>query len=214
MIVVNEKTYKVMVNIRLVAVDAVMKAPLLNQIQFNGAYGCNDCYIRGCSHPSGKPWLYVFEKTPSELRTNKKRIEDLSAHPTAQNPKFGLKGPSCLEEVVSIPEDVVIDYMHQVLLGVVRKCVYNIVKQKSFSHIHSQLASKRLLHCRLPIQDYNRQLRGIDSVKLWKASELKLFLLYGFMSLFGLLSDAMFAHFFFTEQRYTYFTGASNSERN
>ena len=196
LIVVNEKTYKVMVNIRLVAVDAVMKAPLLNQIQFNGAYGCNDCYIRGCSHPSGKPWLYAFGKTPSELRTNKKRIEDLSAHPKAQNPKFGLKGPSCLEEVVSIPEDVVIDYMHQVLLGVVRKYVYNIVKQKSFSHIHSQLASKRLLHCRLPIQDYNRQLRGIDSVKLWKASELKLFLLYGFMSLFGLLSDAMFAHFF------------------
>ena len=81
LIVVNEKTYKVMVNIRLVAVDAVMKAPLMNQIQFNGAYGCNDCYLRGCSHPSGKPWLYAIEKTPSELRTNKKRIEDLSAIP-------------------------------------------------------------------------------------------------------------------------------------
>ena len=58
------------------------------------------------------------------------------------------------------------------------------------------MASKRLLHCRLPIQDYNRQLRCIDSVKLWKASKLKLFLLYGFVSFYGMLSDAMFAHFF------------------
>ena len=44
--------------------------------------------------------------------------------------------------------------------------------------------------------DYNRQLRGVDSVKLWKASELKLFLLYGFISFYGLLSDQMFTHFF------------------
>ena len=103
LIFVNEKTYKVIVNIRLVAVDAVMKAPLINQIQFNGAYVCNDGYIRGCSHPSGKLWLYAFEKTPSELRSNTKRIEDLSAHPTAQKLKFGLKGSSCLEQFVSIP---------------------------------------------------------------------------------------------------------------
>ena len=97
---------------------------------------------------------------------------------------------------MSIPEDVVIDYMHQVLLGVVKRSLYSIVCQKGFNKKLKEIASKRLLNCKLPSNDYNRQLRGVDSVKLWKASELKLFLLYGFISFYGLLSDQMFTHFF------------------
>ena len=97
---------------------------------------------------------------------------------------------------MSIPEDVVIDYMHQVLLGVVKRSLYSIVCQKGFNKILKEIASERLLNCKLPSNDYNRHLRGVDSVKLWKASELKLFLLYGIISFYGLPSDQMFTHFF------------------
>ena len=196
LLTVGKNTYNVLVNIRLVAVDAIMKAPLLNQTQFNGLYGCSNCYIPGASHPSGKPWLYKYEPTPSDIRTHTERQNDLSFNPSQKAPRFGLKGISCIEQLVSIPEDVVIDYMHQVLLGVVKRSLYSIVCQKGFNKILKEIASKRLLNCKLPSNDYNRQLRGVDSVKLWKASELKLFLLYGFISFYGLLSDQMFTHFF------------------
>ena len=36
LLTVGKNIYNVLVNIRLVAVDAIMKAPLLNQTQFNG----------------------------------------------------------------------------------------------------------------------------------------------------------------------------------
>ena len=81
---------------------------------------------------SGKPWIYPYQESKSELRTNKHRLEVLAREPTEKKPIFGLRGVSAIENLVSVPEDVVIDYMHQVLLGVVKKTVSNIVRQRKF----------------------------------------------------------------------------------
>ena len=102
---------------------------------------------------------------------------------------------SAIESLVSVPEDVVIGYMHQVLLGVVKKTVNNIDPERNFSAQQKGLGCRRLTLCRLPSQEYNRQLRPLDTLKLWKASELKLFLLYGFLFFLGTISDQMFIHF-------------------
>ena len=73
--------------------------------------------------------------TPSEIRTHTERQNDLSFNPSQKAPRFGLKGISCIEQLVSITEDVVIDYMHHVLLGVVKQSLYSIVCQKGFNKI-------------------------------------------------------------------------------
>ena len=70
--------------------------------------------------------------------------------------------------------------MHQVLLGVVKRTVVNVYWQKGFSLSHVKKVSSFLDGCKLPLRETNRQLRALSTVKSWKASELKSFLLDGF----------------------------------
>ena len=103
---------------------------------------------------------------------------------------------SALEKIVKVPECFIIDYMHQVLLGVVKRTVVNIYRQKGFNLSHEKKVSSFLEGCKLPLRETNRQLRALSTVKSWKASELKSFLLYGFTCFYGTLGDKMFSHFF------------------
>ena len=80
-LLIGDKEFQVEINIRLVTVDAVMKAPLVNQTQFNGLYGCSNCLVPGQSHSSGKPWIYPYQESKSEMRTNKHRLEVLAKEP-------------------------------------------------------------------------------------------------------------------------------------
>ena len=104
-------------------------------------------------------------------------------------------GPSPIEKLVELPNDMLIDYMHQVLLGVVKSTVHNIIQSSKLSPEARTRVSDMLVTCKLPSQDYKRQLRALDTLKSWKATELKLFLLYGFMCFLNTLSVEMFAHF-------------------
>ena len=106
-LLIGDKEFQVEINIRLVTVDAVMKAPLVNQTQFNGLYGCPNCLVPGQSHSSGKHWIYQYQESKSEMRTNKHRLEVLAKEPTEKKPIFGLRGVSAIESLVSVPEDVV-----------------------------------------------------------------------------------------------------------
>ena len=104
-------------------------------------------------------------------------------------------GPSPIEKLVELRNDMLINYMHQVLLGVVKSTVHNIIQPSKLSPEARTRVSDMLVTCKLPSQDYKRQLRALDTIKLWKAIELKLFLLYGFMCFLNTLSVEMFAHF-------------------
>ena len=84
-LLVGDKEFQVEINIRLVMVDSVMKAPLVNQDQFNGLYGYPNCQVPGQSHSSGKPWIYPYQESKSEMRTNKHRLEVLAKEPTEKN---------------------------------------------------------------------------------------------------------------------------------
>ena len=91
---------------------------------------------------------------------------------------------------------MLIDYMHQVLLGVVKTLLCRINGSRKFLGRNKTQVSANLSKCKVPGTDNKRQLRSLETLKYWKATELKLFLLYGFVSFFGVLSVPMFVHFY------------------
>ena len=91
---------------------------------------------------------------------------------------------------------MLIDYMHQVLLCVVKTLLCRINGSRKILGRNKTQVSAKLLKCKLPGTDNKRQLRSLETLKYWKATELKLFLLYGFVSFFGVLSVPMFVHFY------------------
>ena len=107
---------------------------------------------------------------------------------------FFVAGKSCVENVVHLPDCLPFDYMHQVLLGVVRTILHNMSKGL-MSNRTREIVNKRLLSFRLPYQDFSRQFRSLQTLKYWKASEFKSFLLYGFMTLTGCVHYEVFVHF-------------------
>ena len=103
-------------------------------------------------------------------------------------------GYSCLEPVVVLPDCIPFDYMHQVLLGVVRTLLHNI-RNSLLSREKQAIVNSRLSRLRLPYRDFSRQFRSLETLKYWKASEFKSFLFYGFITLSGCLSHDIFSHF-------------------
>ena len=85
--------------------------------------------------------------------------------------------------------------MHQVLLGVVRTLLHNICKSVLSAGAISTI-SDRLTKLRLPSQEFSRQLRSLHRLKMWKTSEFKSFLFYGFVTFAGYLHPNLLAHFF------------------
>ena len=188
--------YSIKVLVKYVVVDAVMRAPLMNQVQFNGYYGCTHCFIEGQRARSKNTLIYPYTIKQDPLRTSETRKSALNFCPKHIKQICGLRGESVVENLVPLPSAMLIDYMHQVLLGVVRTTLYNLVRSSRFSKIAKAKVSQALLSCKLPSCDYKRQLRSIDTVKYWKASELKSFLLYGFVCLIDTVSHELFIHFF------------------
>ena len=183
--------YSIKVLVKYVVVDAVMRAPLMNQVQFNGYYGCTHCFIEGQRSRSKNTLIYPYTIKQDPLRTSETPKRALNFCPKHIKQICGLRGESVVENLVPLPSAMLIDYMHQVLLGVVRTTLYNLVRSSRFSKI-----AKALLSCKLPSCDYKRQLRSIDTLKYWKASEMKSFLLYGFVCLIDTVSHELFINFF------------------
>ena len=84
--------------------------------------------------------------------------------------------------------------MHQVLLGVVKTLLNSIYRQMTSEN--KKRVSEELTLCRLPSADFPRQLRPLERLPHWKASECKNFLLYGFIVLRNRISERHFIHFY------------------
>uniref|UniRef100_A0A0K0FP87 DUF814 domain-containing protein n=1 Tax=Strongyloides venezuelensis TaxID=75913 RepID=A0A0K0FP87_STRVS len=92
----------------------------------NGNYRCTYCFHKG-----------AYAKTGSGAGNGKmvfNNVKDMSLRTSSEyerfakmldnNPSqvmFGMNGRSHLEGIVNVPEDIVIDYMHTVLLGPIKK---------------------------------------------------------------------------------------------
>ena len=97
----------------------------LRMKQFNGKYGYSICYHPGENNQESGTWVYLFEpnillRTPIEVWNNA-NLADIQGSEV-----FGVKGKSVVLDIMKVPNETPLDYMHLVLGGVEEKNDDNI----------------------------------------------------------------------------------------
>lgn len=163
----------------------------LKQIKgHTGFSSCERCTIPGFSlkHRTIFPFLFYEKRTDTSFRSQK----DPQHH----------KGvtPLCKLQGVDLVLDFVLDVMHLVYLGVMKKllthywqpgCPTKLSKDNfdRFSAIMMNLSAQ------IP-KEFQRATRSLEDLSLWKATEFRLFLLYvGPFVMKGILPDQLYRHF-------------------
>ena len=173
--------------VRCFVCDAPARALVKGTVQYNGKYGCDFCEV--CGQFDGRMmFLYVGNK-----RTDKRFREEVNPeHHKVSSPLLQLE----IDMILQFP----IDPMHAIDLGVTKKLLLMWTEgplgtrlsagQKNI--ISTYLSSIRPFMPPL----FNRKPRGLQEVKLWKATEFRTFLMYtGPVVLKYVLPNALYKHF-------------------
>lgn len=185
--------------------DLQARAYVLNMTQHNGKSGCLYCLEEGISVVSGKGHCrsYPFRNEPPKLRSSqdiRQAVEDAVATGKPCHGLFGKCVLSCLP-MYSAEKHVVIDYMHGVLLGIVKKLLSlwfdgNNYREDFFIGHKLDEVDKLLKKIKPPyvISRLPRKLK--NNFQKWKASELRSWLLhYSLPCLSGILPAVFLEHF-------------------
>jgi hypothetical protein len=173
--------------VSLISCDSVARPLLQNMKQFNGQYGCSYCLHEGKTVPKGRGFARVytqeFHDSFSE-RTHNGMLADAEAAVNTNACVNGVKGHSILSVLSNF--DMVRcffpDYMHAVLLGVVRQFVF--LWFDSTQHLKPHYLGRNIneidtiLTSIKPPSEIKRMPRSIEQRKYWKASEWRNFLLF------------------------------------
>ncbi|KAL4136254.1 hypothetical protein QTP88_007805 [Uroleucon formosanum] len=174
---------------QLVICDAPPKAFVLNVKGHNVYFGCNSCIVEDDSIEH----RIVYLKFNSPLRTNVsfRNWDNEDYH----------KGLSPFEELlIDICNVFVIDYMHNVCLGLMKRLLQFWVKGKKDVRLTDQdqeIVSCDLKHLKtFVLSEFCKLPRSLDSIEFWKATEFCSFLLYsGAIVLKNPLSKLQYSHF-------------------
>lgn len=183
----EDQTYTV--QIEALICDAPARA-YLKCIKNHNAYdSCERCVIRG-EHVEGR---IVFSEQECCLRTDEAfSRKEYSSHQTGVSPLI----PALIPCVSSF----VLDYMHIVILGVVRRLMLFLTKGPNHCRLSvrqkGEISQKlNALRGKMP-SEFARQPRGLHDLDRWKATELRQFLLYtGPVVLKDVLSPEKYSHF-------------------
>ena len=184
---VDGKSFKV--SLQCVICDAPAKAMVKNIKLYSGYYGCDKCSQKGVH--LGKMTYQQVEYL--ELRNDATfRNQVNTEHHHGETPFCDLP----IDMVNTFP----IDYMHQVCLGVVKRCIFAWIRGKREVRISSQQISEisnKLLNLQRFIPKlFARKPRSLAEVDRWKATEYRQFLLYtGKIVLKKILPKALYDHF-------------------
>ncbi|MCH9716718.1 MAG: hypothetical protein K0U52_06490, partial [Gammaproteobacteria bacterium] len=158
--------------------DLPARSAVLNMKQYNGEYGCTCCLSKGKAIGGSRIYL-PQEMAP--MRSHAQTVslaEDVIAGSSLQ----GVKGPCIINEHLNIPHSFPLDYMHCVLERVTKLLLSSWFNSKNHQKAYylgryvNQI-TKIILKVKLP-HDFRRSTRSIDSIKQWKASEFRVYLLY------------------------------------
>ena len=182
----NDDTVSCKVFALCCSTDACARPVVKKTTQFNGRFGCDWCLHEGqvVKRGDGKSRIYLPSKEVLTLR-NKAEFLSNALNSTSDNPVNGIKGVSPLVflPVFDIVDGFVPDYLHCVLLGVVRMFAglwfdsVNHDKPRYVKQSGASLISENLLSLRPP-SDISRLPRSLAERKYWKGSEWKSLLLY------------------------------------
>jgi hypothetical protein len=179
---------KLLVLLNCVICDAPAKAMVKGTVQFNGRYGCDKCEQKGTFTSR---MLFLDFDAPS--RTNESfRLQTNSDHHKVSSPFCNL--------AIDMIEDFPIDYMHQVNLGVTKRLLLSWIQgplKTRLSSMQIRCISDKLADIKLCLpSDFARRPRSLEYVKMWKATEFRLFLMYtGPVVLREVISEEQYVNF-------------------
>lgn len=185
---------RIQVGIKLFICDAPAKSFIFNTKGHSGFYSCSRCIEEGEYYE--RRVCFPYSKNKSAKKTHEDYV----------NMKYEDSHIGTISKLVELPGlDIVstfpLDYMHLVCLGVTRKLI-TLWMQKGpmqtrlpSKSIHA--LSKSLLDLKLFIpSEFVRKTRHIQDISRWKATELRLFLLYiGVVVLKDILNNNIYTNF-------------------
>lgn len=174
-----------------VVCDAPARAFLKCIKTHSGYDSCERCCQHGEWH--GK---VIFPGMVADLRTDLNFANKDYPNHHLNDTKSPLLQLKSLGLVTQFP----LDYMHLVCLGVTRRLLsiwFNGPRSTKLSRTHIALLSDKLVKFNKHIpREFARKPRAADEYKNWKATELRLFLLYtGPVVLKGILPNNLYEHF-------------------
>ncbi|XP_041942160.1 uncharacterized protein LOC121705313 [Alosa sapidissima] len=184
------QSYFYRIEISAFVCDSPARAFVKNIKAHNSYYGCERCVQEGA-------WLnhrLNYPDTNSVLRTD----EHFRAQTHTDHHK---EGESALLQInIGMVSKFVLDFMHLICLGVVRKLIWLWMKGPLPTRIGNRsitIISDRLIRLgkNLP-KEFGRKGRSLREVDRWKATEFRTFLLYtGPIALKKTLPKLMYDHF-------------------
>nr|XP_054769803.1 uncharacterized protein LOC129277674 [Lytechinus pictus] len=180
--------------------DAPARSSMQNRMRFNGYYGCGLCY-----HPGkaiDRVVKYPIDVCDYNNRSDEEMLQDMTQALEDGRTVRGIKGPSPLINLSYFPIcwGFPIDYMHCLLLGVVKQLseLWFASPAASDFYIGSKKMIKTIDQRLKPIKPPSfvaRATRPISERKFWKASEWFMWLLfYSVPCLKGILPTQYFNH--------------------
>lgn len=173
-----------------IVADAPAKAFLLNVKNHNGYFACNSCEVKGDFIDNKVCFLNLC----APLRTN----ESFRSKSNTEYHKDGLS--PLIELSLDITTIVVLDYMHCVCQGVMKRLLEFWVRGKKPIRIIEEkkdIISLSLLNIRKFVpSEFARLPRSLNDLEYWKATEFREFILYiGVIVLKSNLKKDLYDHF-------------------
>lgn len=168
----------------LAPVDSVERCALQNMHQFNGSHGCSMCLHPGVTVEVGNGFSRVYPGGTEPMRSDDQHERDAFQAEREKIVVNGVKGVSSvmLLPIFSIVKCFPPEYMHSVLLGVVKLFLSHWIETKHYQKSWYIGTKLNILNCRLahilPPCEVTRTPQAFSNLKLWKASEYRHFLVY------------------------------------
>lgn len=180
------------VDIAMLVCDSPAKSFVLNCKGHSGYSSCTKCHINGenIKQRICFPGVKEFSlRTDAEIRCQ----VDEDFH-KEESSAF------CRIPHFNMVEDVVIDYMHVICLGIMKRLLNAWLTgdlKNRIGHKASEKISQRLLQLRVHVPlDFARKPRSLQFLAMWKATEFRQFLLYtGVLALKDVLDPDIYQHF-------------------
>lgn len=165
------------IKVRRILADTPGRAFIKNIKNHNGYYACNKCYIKGLYSTNYRKIIYT--NTNSTLRTNQSfRLQSQIQHHNNNRIRTPLEKIVNLDMINDFP---VSDDLHLIHLGVMKAILKFWLKESKYSKsVNISVISNskindisNMLHCLKLPTEFNRQMRHLKYVKMWKATEFR-----------------------------------------
>lgn len=193
-VTINTRTY----SFRIIGIVADSPArSFVKCIKPPGAfYACERCSIKGISVGEKFKKKRIYPETNCSKRTK----ESFESRNQPQHHKENVMSPLLQLPNFDIVNDVVLDSMHLLYLGVMKYLLEEWTVKKSFARLKRRVINnfrKIMLNVTADVPcEFQRKKFDVNLVSRWKATQFRFFLLYcGFVVLKSVLPDHHYKHF-------------------